>query len=394
LEREIDLSRQEDSASSGEELSKKLDQILQRLDLLERSILGTPEYESLATTLQLTRLGIGMYGEPLKIASRLKSANSYLRQRMIAQDEISRCIIQALAVRGPLNISAITRQTATMRGKASRRIIRSRVEALVKQGVIAKKEGRIPTYDLVEKDETTRSAKSVQTLDSEVLPSRVSTGYSDLDRLLLGGLPENYAVLLTSPPCDERDLLVERFLDAGLKEGQIAFFVTAKATGLRNLIGKYPSNFYLFVCNPQADTIVESRPNAFKLTSVENLTDINIALTSAFRKLDELPRGPRRICLEMISDILLQHHAVQARRWLSALIPELKAKAFTALAIMDPEMHSPQEARAIQDLFEGEINVCERDSADGLRRYLRIRKMHNQRYSEKELLLRKESLEL
>lgn len=138
------MNRQEDSTSSAEDLSKKLDQILQRLDLLERSLLGKPEYEGLAATLQLTRLGIGMYGEPLKIASRLKSADSYLRQRMIAQDEISRCIIQALAVKGPLNISVITRQTATMRGKASRRIIRSRVEALVKQGIITKKRGADP----------------------------------------------------------------------------------------------------------------------------------------------------------------------------------------------------------------------------------------------------------
>ena len=388
------MSGQEDSASRVEDLSKKLDRILQRLDLLEKSILGKPEYESLATTLQLTKLGIGMYGEPLKIASRLKSADSYLRRRMIAQDEISRCIIQALAVRGPLNISAITRQTAAMRGKASRRIIRSRVEALVKEGIVTKKEGRIPTYDLVEKDETTRSTGSVQILGSVTLPGRVSTGYVDVDRLLLGGLPENYAVLLTSPPCDERDLIIERFLEAGSEEGQIAFFVTAKATGLRSLIEKYPSNLYLFVCNPQAGTMVENRPNTFKLAGVENLTDINIALTSAFRKLDELPRGPRRICFEMISDILLQHHAVQARRWLSALIPELKAKGFTTLAIMDPEMHSAQEARAVQDLFEGEINVCERDSADGLRRYLRIRKMRNQRYSEKELLLRKEGLNI
>ena len=387
------MSRQGNSAPSAEDLSKKLDQILQRLDLLERSLLGKPEYEGLATTLQLTRLGIGMYGEPLKIATRLKSADSYLRQRMIAQDEISRCIIQALAVKGPLNISAITRQTVTMRGKASRRIVRSRVEALVKQGIITKREGRIPTYALIEKDETTRSPKLVQVLGSETLPSRVSTGYGDLDNLLLGGLPENYAVLLTSPPCDERDLLVQRFLEAGPREGQIAFFVTAKATGLRSLIEKYPSNLHLIICNPQADTIAGSRSNTFKVTSVENLTDINIALTSAFRRLDELPRGPRRICLEIISDILLQHHAVQTRRWLSALVPELKAKAFTTLAIMDPEMHSPQEARAIQDLFEGEISICERDSADGLRRYLRIRKMYGLRYSEKELLLRKESLD-
>jgi hypothetical protein len=145
------LSRKK-SDSSAEELSSKLDQIIRRLDLLEELILEKPEYEGLAASLRLTKMGIGMYGEPLKIASRLKNAEKYLRLRPIAQDDMSRCIVQALAVKGSLNISAITRQVASMRGKASRRIVRDRVKRLVQQGVLSKTDGRVPTYGLVEKD--------------------------------------------------------------------------------------------------------------------------------------------------------------------------------------------------------------------------------------------------
>jgi hypothetical protein len=147
------LSQKKPDPSSMEELSKKLDQIIGRLDLLEELILDKPEYEGLAATLRLTKFGIGMYGEPLRIASRLKNAEAYLRQKPIAQDDISRCIIQAIALKGALNVSAITRQVVIMRGKASRRIVRERVKKLLEQRVLMRKEDRVPVYELAEKDD-------------------------------------------------------------------------------------------------------------------------------------------------------------------------------------------------------------------------------------------------
>ena len=145
------MGRKKEAVSGADDLSEKLDQIIHRLDLLEKLILEKPEYEGLAASLRLAKIGVGMYGEPLKIASRLRNAEQYLRQKPIAQDDISRCIVQALALKDHLNISAITRQVAQMRGKASRRIVRDRVRRLLEQGVLSKSDGQVPVYGLIEK---------------------------------------------------------------------------------------------------------------------------------------------------------------------------------------------------------------------------------------------------
>jgi len=219
-----------------------------------------------------------------------------------------------------------------------------------------------------------------------VLPGRIKTGYRNLDNLLLGGIPESYAVILTSPSCDERDLLIEKFLETGAKRGEVTFYVTINPIEMKTLTEEFQSHFYLFICNPQTDAITKSFLNVFELRGVENLTNINIVLSSAYRTLDGSMKGPRRVCIEIIPDVLLQHGAVQTRRWLNALIPELRSKGFTTLAVMDPMMHPRQEVRAILGLFEGEINIYKK----GLIRFLKIKKMRSREYSKSELPLQEE----
>lgn len=228
---------------------------------------------------------------------------------------------------------------------------------------------------------------------SKGIPSHIATGYADLDNLLLGGIPQNYAVILTSPSCDEKDLLIGNFLRAGAKNGEVTFYVTVNPSDVKSLAESLQPNFYLFVCNPQADAIIKNLPNVFKLKGVENLTEISIALTSTIHKLDSSQKGPRRICIDLVSDVLLQHHAVQTRRWLAALIPELKSAGFSTLAVMDPRMHPSEELYAILGLFEGEVNIYEKETEKGLQKFLKIKKMSNQKYSDNELLLRREDLQ-
>jgi len=214
----------------------------------------------------------------------------------------------------------------------------------------------------------------------------ICTGYTDLDKLLCGGMRSSSAVVLTSPSCNERESLIKSFLKTGAEKDEVTFYLTASARAARAFTEEPQSSSYLFVCNPQADAIAESSSNVFKLKGVESLTEISIALTSAIHKLDASLKGPRRACIDIVSDVLLQHHAVQTRKWLTALTTELTSTGFTVLAVVDPQMHPPEELHAILGLFDGEINIYQK----GAEQFLRIKRMSDQEYLEAELPLTRE----
>jgi KaiC/GvpD/RAD55 family RecA-like ATPase len=221
----------------------------------------------------------------------------------------------------------------------------------------------------------------------QVLPGRVITGTTELDRLVLGGIPEEYAVVLAAPSSDEREQLIERFLDAGAKANETTLFITCEAGKTQDLANQFQKSFGLVVCNPQADLIAQSLPNIFKLKVIDNLTDIDIVLTKYFRNLNASQTKPKRACIDLISEVLLQHHAVTARKWLSSLLANLKARGFTTLAVIDPQMHPPEETQALLGLFDGEISIYEKETEKGSARFLKIKRMTNQKYLKDEIPL-------
>jgi len=210
----------------------------------------------------------------------------------------------------------------------------------------------------------------------KVLPGRITTGFVDLDRLLLGGIPENYAIVLTGSPSDERDYLIKSFLKAGTNEGEIVFYVSTEAESLEYLLEN--PNFYLFMCNPKPKSAVPDFPNIYKLRSKTDLTNLSISLAKAYRSIESSKK--KRICVETVSNVLLDYEAKETCKWVSELITDLGSKGFTILGVMDPSMHPSDQANAVVNLFDGEISITQTEDPLECKKSIRVKKLRNQDY--------------
>ena len=129
-------------------LGQKLDTIMNRLELIERILSDSLEHPELASTVSNLRAGVLLVKEPITALERLSAASKYIHRRSVEKDEISRLIIQTLALKGPQNTSQIERAVREARGHASRRIIRTRIRNLSSEGIVKVAKGRGATYEL------------------------------------------------------------------------------------------------------------------------------------------------------------------------------------------------------------------------------------------------------
>jgi len=223
-------------------------------------------------------------------------------------------------------------------------------------------------------------------IEEVVLTDRVSTGTKELDSLLLGGIPEEYAIVLTGAPSDEREILIKNFLEAGTKEGQTSFYVTTEATGLKNLLKK--SGFYLFLCNPKLKIEVPDLPKVYKLRGKTDLNNLNIALMKAYRNVKA--SSQKRVCIGIVSDVLVDYGVKATRKWIAELITDLVSRGFTVLAVMNPAMHPSDQAAGVMDLFDGEINLFEIEDPLECKNSVRVKKLKNQDYIKNSICLPKQ----
>jgi hypothetical protein len=130
------------------ELNEKFELMMKRLDYMEALMTQNQEYPELSRVMSGLKVGTSLYSEPLKLIQRLMSVQRRLKRSEEPRDEISRIILNVLAIKGPQNVSSLTREVQLERGTGSRVTIRKKLLELTDEGLIEKTEGH--DYRLVE----------------------------------------------------------------------------------------------------------------------------------------------------------------------------------------------------------------------------------------------------
>lgn len=234
-------------------------------------------------------------------------------------------------------------------------------------------------------------------LEAAVDPNKVAFGQKTVDNVLYGGIPKSGILLITAPACEEKEIIVARFIETGLDQSEMVVYVsTDDKLGQNEKIARN-ERFYQIICNPQSD--LESTKciteNCIQIKGVERLTELSVSLTTLLNNIEKkiaADEKPKRIVLDILSDMLLSNQSVNTRKWLRETITKFKQKNFTILATLNPHMHSKEETQSLLDLFDGQVDIYEKDMQGEPCMFMRVKRLSSSKFSTKETQLIREDL--
>jgi KaiC/GvpD/RAD55 family RecA-like ATPase len=179
----------------------------------------------------------------------------------------------------------------------------------------------------------------------------VSTGLEEFDRLLGGeGYPDRSAIMVVGPPGIGKEALGYWFLRSGLMQGDFCLYVTRLTVpeirqDIRAFHGEWnPEPFWVAADGGQ-----------IKL-DVNDLVGLSSKIKDALRT----GAGGRRVRVvtDVVSSLLMLNPPETVYRFLAQLFSEIKQNYDAViLATVEEGMHSPQALAAMQQLFDGVIEL-------------------------------------
>ncbi len=114
-----------------ESLENLLRKVLAKLERIERILQSINDPQALVAAELVAAFSLPAV-KSIKAAATALAALRELR----APDEISRAVVKALSTCEPLTISEITRRVRGLRGRASRTVVRDRINKLLSKGIV------------------------------------------------------------------------------------------------------------------------------------------------------------------------------------------------------------------------------------------------------------------
>jgi division protein CdvB (Snf7/Vps24/ESCRT-III family) len=122
------------------DLNDKLEEVINRLNSLEAMITETRKFPEVASLMRDLKIGAQLYDEPLKMIQRLIEVKHFLDRNVESRDETTREILNSLALKGPMNVSELTRELKNIRGKASRVTVKKYLDTLAEKKMVTRNE--------------------------------------------------------------------------------------------------------------------------------------------------------------------------------------------------------------------------------------------------------------
>ena len=196
----------------------------------------------------------------------------------------------------------------------------------------------------------------------------VSSGVSTLDQLLGDGYPDKSAILVVGPTGIGKEALAYWFTHSGLSQGDFSMYVTrltvhevlqdVKGFGI-DLTRHSPVWLDGITRAPTGDS--------------NDLESLTAAIKNEIAKTGGKQRV--RIATDVLSSLLMYNPLDSVYKFLNQLLAELKKYDAVLLSTLDEGMHPPQIVAAMQQLFDGVVEL--KMYEEGLKAVplLRIRKM-------------------
>ncbi|MDA4121444.1 MAG: RAD55 family ATPase [Thaumarchaeota archaeon] len=195
----------------------------------------------------------------------------------------------------------------------------------------------------------------------------VSSGVASLDRLMADGYPDRSAVLVVGPPGIGKEALGYWFTQTGLLQGDFCLYVT------RLSVREVLQDVKGFGIDMQQKVPLWLAGEGGQIKyDVNDLASLSYNIKEVLKK----NSGRRmRLVIDVLSSLLMLNAPETIYKFLDQLLADIKQYDIVVLATLEEGMHKSEVLAAMQQLFDGVVELKLYEEGLRVLPLLRIRKM-------------------